>query len=61
MAVALDLGRSLWTMEAVRSGHVAKKPALMAQIQVDVSGLKQVAWRNLRRLVFVGIGTARLA
>ena len=44
--VALDLGRNFWTLSAVSSGHVAKWPALMALIHVDVVGLKQAAWRN---------------
>ncbi len=45
LAVARDLGRCLRTKSEVRPGHVEKKPALMACVQVQVTGLKQVHWR----------------
>jgi hypothetical protein len=40
-AVATDFGRCFWSKSDVRPGHVAKKPASMAAVQVVVTGLKQ--------------------
>ena len=44
-AVARLLGKCLRTRAEVRPGHVVKKPALMAAVQVDTTGLKDDRWR----------------
>ena len=44
--VAKLLGKFLWTRAEVRPGHVVKKPAVMAVVQVDTMGLKAARWRN---------------
>ena len=44
-AVGLDFGRCLRTRSDVRSGQVANRPASMALIQVEGTGLKTVLCR----------------
>ena len=39
------LGKCLWIRVEVRPGHVVKKPAVMAEVQVDTTGLKADQWR----------------
>ena len=51
--VAVALGRNSRTFSAVSSGHVAKWPALMALIHVEVVGLKQAACWNWSKSVVV--------
>ena len=54
LMVASDLGRRcLLTSSAVRPGHVVKYLALMAMINVEVAGLKQVGCKKATRLALV--------
>ena len=46
-AVGLDSGRCLRTKLDVRSGQIANRPALMASIQVEDTGLKATLCRYL--------------
>ena len=39
------LGKCLRTRAEVRPGHVEKKPEVMAEVQVDTTGLKADQWR----------------
>ena len=43
--VARLLGKCLRTRAEVRLGHVVKKPAVMAVVQVNTTGLKADLWR----------------
>ena len=44
-AVARLLGKCLCTRAEVRPGHMVKKPAVMAVVQVVSTGLKPSRWR----------------
>ena len=39
------LVKCLWTRAEVRPDHVVKKPAVMAVVRVDTTGLKADQWR----------------
>ena len=45
MAVARLLGKSFCTSAELRPGHVVKKPAVIAVVQVETTGLKDARWR----------------
>ena len=47
LIVATESGRKRATASAVRCGQVAKNPALIALIQVDLHGLKAALWRYM--------------
>ena len=44
-AVAILLGKSFLTREAVSPGHVVKKPAVIVVVHNDTMGLKSALWR----------------
>ena len=39
------MGKCFQTRAELRPGHVVKKPAVMAVVQVDTAGLKAARWR----------------
>ena len=46
LEVAMDFGRCLLMRSLVRPDHVSKKPYLIADSHVDVTGLNIVTWRK---------------
>ena len=45
LAVARLLGKCFRTSAELRHGHVVKKPAVIAVVHVDTTGLKDARWR----------------
>ena len=45
-AVAMLLGKCFRTRAKLRPGHVAKKPAVIAVVHFDTTGLKAAGWRS---------------
>ena len=49
------MGKCLRTRAKVRTGHVVRKPEVMAAVQVDMTGLKANRWRYWTMLDLVEV------